>query len=59
MLSFTGLEYKRIVEPGDFLLLLGSSSKDTRFESVVSLTGDVHYCTEDRALVSEVSVEYF
>jgi beta-glucosidase-like glycosyl hydrolase len=58
MLSFTGLDFRRIVEPGDFLLMLGSSSKDIRFESVINLTGDVHFCTEDRALVSEVRVEY-
>jgi len=58
LLSFTGVEYRRIVEPGEFLLMLGSSSKDIRFESVVRLVGDIHFCTENRSLVSDVEVEY-
>jgi beta-glucosidase len=58
MLSFTGLDYRRIVEPGEFLLMLGSSSDDIRFEASVRLSGDVHVCQSDRSLVSEVRVEY-
>ncbi|MET9773955.1 glycoside hydrolase family 3 N-terminal domain-containing protein [Streptomyces sp. NPDC006367] len=40
-LAFTGLDGRRIVEPGDILLHAGSSSADTPAEAVVTLVGGV------------------
>jgi beta-glucosidase-like glycosyl hydrolase len=39
MLSFTGLEGRRIVEPGEVELQVGASSADIRLRATVTLTG--------------------
>jgi len=39
MLCFTGMEGRRIVEPGEFELQLGVSSADIRLRAKVELTG--------------------
>jgi hypothetical protein len=39
MLAFTGLEGRRIVEPGQFELQVGASSADIRLRAQVELTG--------------------
>ena len=39
MLSFTGLEGRRIVEPGQFEVQVGASSSDIRLRAVVEVTG--------------------
>ena len=39
MLSFTGLEGRRVVEPGQFELQVGASSADVRLRALVELTG--------------------
>ncbi len=57
MLSFTGLEGARIVEPGSVALKVGASSADVRLEARVQLTGAVREVGEDRALTSNVRVE--
>jgi len=36
-LSFTGIDLKRVVEPGEFTLMVGSASDDIRLEKVFSL----------------------
>ena len=39
--SFTGIDYRRIVEPGEFRLLVGTSSEDLPLEGTVTSAGDV------------------
>jgi beta-glucosidase len=39
MLSFTGPDGSRIVEPGDHELQVGASSADIRLRATVTLTG--------------------
>ncbi len=39
MLSFTGLEGRRVVEPGQFELQVGASSADVRLRALVEVTG--------------------
>jgi beta-xylosidase len=41
MLCFTGMEGRRIVEPGEFELQVGASSADVRLLATVTLTGSV------------------
>lgn len=41
VLSFTGPKYVRIVEPGEFEFLVGTSSKDIHFRHTVRLEGTV------------------
>jgi beta-glucosidase-like glycosyl hydrolase len=41
MLSFTGLEGRRIVEPGEVELQVGVSSADTCLRATVTLTGEI------------------
>jgi beta-glucosidase len=42
MLCFTGIEGRRIVEPGEFELQVGTSSADIRLRTTVNVTGTVH-----------------
>ena len=42
MLCFTGMEGRRIVEPGELELQVGASSADIRLRATVRLTGAVH-----------------
>ncbi len=39
VLSFTGADFARIIEPGEIEIMLGTSSKDIIFREVVRLTG--------------------
>jgi len=42
MLCFTGMEGRRIVEPGEFELQVGTSSTDIRLRASVIVKGTVH-----------------
>jgi beta-glucosidase-like glycosyl hydrolase len=42
MLNFTGNDGHRIVEPGEFELMIGESSADIRLTATVTLTGEVY-----------------
>lgn len=57
LLSFTGLDYRRIVEPGPVRLWVGSSASesDVRGEGLLDLTGPIRVVGRDRRL--EVPVE--
>jgi len=41
MLNFTGKEGVRLVEPGQFDLMIGASSSDIRLNTVVTISGDI------------------
>jgi len=56
MLAFTGLDYKKIIEPGEIKIMIGSSSKDIRLENSFNLTGEKRYPGEDRKLMTGVKV---
>lgn len=57
MLAFTGLDYRKIIEPGEIKIMIGSSSEDIRLENSFMLTGDLRYPGEDRKLMTQVKVE--
>jgi len=56
-LAFTGLDFKKVVEPGEINVMIGASSQDIRLTGSFILTGPAHYPGEDRALVTSVDVE--
>ncbi|MFC1840483.1 glycoside hydrolase family 3 N-terminal domain-containing protein [Thermodesulfobacteriota bacterium] len=56
MLAFTGLDYKKIIEPGEIKIMIGSSSEDIRLEDSFILTGETLYPGEDRKLLTDVRV---
>ena len=56
MLAFTGLDYKKIIEPGEIKIMIGSSSNDIRLEGAFTLIGEKRYPGEDRKLMTEVKI---
>ncbi len=56
LLAFTGLDYRRIIEPGEIRIMIGSSSEDIRLEKEITVTGDKRYPGEGRRLITEVRV---
>ncbi|XVV06437.1 glycoside hydrolase family 3 N-terminal domain-containing protein [Actinosynnema sp. CA-248983] len=52
--SFTGRDGRRVVEPGELRLLVGTSSEDIRWEKSVQLTGEPRVVGHDRVLVTPV-----
>ena len=57
LVAFTGLDYRRIVEPGTIKVMVGASSEDIRLTGDFTIVGAVRPVGEDRALVSTVVVE--
>lgn len=57
LVAFTGLDHRRIVEPGIIKVMVGSSSEDIRLKGDFVITGETREAGEDRALVSDVLVE--
>lgn len=55
--SFTGADYRRIVEPGEIRLSAGRSSEDRLEGLSVELTGERRVVAEGRVLTTPVSVE--
>lgn len=45
MLGFTGMDGRRVVEPGEFEIMVGASSADLPLKAMVTLTGEAHYPT--------------
>jgi beta-xylosidase len=56
MLGFTGPDNRRILEPGQFELMIGSSSRDIHFRKVVALQGETRTLPENWRMRSSVSV---
>jgi beta-glucosidase len=55
--SFTGIDLRRVVEPGTIDVMIGASSEDVRLRSAVVLTGEPRIVGPDRVLVTPVDVE--
>lgn len=56
LFSFTGLGYERIVEPGEIVLSVGTSSEDRPLEARITLTGATRLVGEGRELMSSTTV---
>src|SRR3954452_1793306 len=54
--AYTGPDFRRIVEPGDMEVLVGTSALHTPCRAQVRLTGPVRVVGHDRCLVTPVSV---
>ncbi|WP_241995586.1 glycoside hydrolase family 3 N-terminal domain-containing protein [Kribbella antiqua] len=54
--AYTGPDLRRIVEPGDFEVLVGTSSVDLPCRAVVRITGDVRVVGHDRVLTTPVEI---
>lgn len=54
--SFTGLSGKRIVEPGKFTALVGSSSEDLAAQADFEITGTVREVAEGRVMDTPVAI---
>jgi beta-glucosidase len=57
VLSFTGLENRRIVEPGEIELQVGASSADIRLRATVTLTGTTRTLGREWRMESRCDVE--
>lgn len=57
MLSFTGEKGDRIVEPGDFEFMIGTSSRDILFRRTVTVEGPLRTLPENWNMQSSVEVE--
>ncbi len=56
MMSFTGIDLRRIVEPGEVVFAIGASSADLRHKATVRLTGPVTETADERVMFTEVRV---
>ena len=57
MLCFTGMEGRRMVEPGEFELQVGASSADIRLRTLVEVTGAVRTLGREWRMESRCTVE--
>ncbi|WP_030441537.1 glycoside hydrolase family 3 N-terminal domain-containing protein [Actinoplanes subtropicus] len=55
--AFTGRDYRRIVEPGELEIMVGSSSAELPCRGRIVLTGALRECGPDRVLITPVEVE--
>ncbi|MFI7135155.1 glycoside hydrolase family 3 N-terminal domain-containing protein [Nonomuraea sp. NPDC050153] len=55
--GFTGLEHRRIVEPGDINVMIGASSADIRARGMFRLTGPVRVVGHERVMRTPVHAE--
>jgi beta-xylosidase len=55
--SFTGVDLRRVVEPGLIDVLVGGSSQDVRLRSSFEITGEPRVVGHDRVLTTPVDVQ--
>jgi beta-glucosidase len=54
--AFTGRDLRRVVEPGEIEILVGTSANDLPCRGTVRLTGPLRVVGADRRLVTPVDV---
>jgi beta-glucosidase len=54
--AYTGPDLRRIVEPGEFEVMMGTSSLDLPCRTSVRITGDVRVVGHDRVLTTPVTI---
>ena len=57
MLSFTGRDGTRIVEPGKFDVMIGASSSDIRLRTEIEICGDVQSLGKDWRMLSTCTID--
>src|SRR4051812_46810927 len=55
--AFTGRDYRRVVEPGELEIMVGSSAEDLPCRGRIVLTGELRETGLDRVLITPVEVE--
>jgi beta-glucosidase-like glycosyl hydrolase len=55
--AFTGRDLRRVVEPGELEVFVGTSAADLPLRGAVSLTGPLRVVGHDRRLVTDVEVD--
>ncbi|MGW6280164.1 glycoside hydrolase family 3 N-terminal domain-containing protein [Kribbella sp. NPDC055071] len=55
--AYTGPDLRRIVEPGDFEVMVGTSSLDLPCRAVIRVTGDVRVVGHRRVLTTPVTIQ--
>jgi beta-glucosidase len=55
--AYTGPDLRRIVDPGEFEVMLGTSSLDLPCRAIVRITGDVRVVGHDRVLTTPVTIQ--
>ncbi len=58
MLNSATDDFQRIVEPGEFVIMLGSSSEDIWFTQSVHIDGDTRILPEDWNMMTDVAIRY-
>jgi len=58
MLQYTGRDGRRMVEGGDFEIMIGNSSRNILFKETVTVEGTVRYLESDWKMVSTCDVSY-
>ena len=54
--AYTGADLRRIVEPGDLEVLVGTSSEDLPCRGIVRMTGEMREVGHDRTMVTSVDL---
>jgi len=54
--AYTGPDLRRIVEPGDVEVMVGTSSLDLPCRAMLRITGDVRVVGHDRVLTTPVTI---
>jgi hypothetical protein len=55
--AFTGVDLRRIVEPGEITVMVAASSEDMRLRAAVELSGPLREVGHDRELTTPAAVE--
>jgi beta-glucosidase len=55
--AFTGRDLRRVVEPGELEIMVGSSAEDLPCRGTIVLTGELRETGPDRVLITPVEVE--